>query len=165
MLSRATKGITRMQVSYGDLKSPEQLEPDVRVKRTTASITYHLKTGADHWTTTLAWGRNKKSGPETNTSEPGWLLESTYAIRDKHTIFARAEQVDNSELFAEGHPLHGESVRLRKLSLGYIYDFARTGPVAWGIGGVVGFLDGPSRIEPYYGSSPRSYLLFLQSRL
>ena len=154
-----------MQVSYGDLKSPEQLEPDVRVKRTTASITYHLKTGADHWTTTLAWGRNKKSGPETKTSEPGWLLESTYAIRDKHTIFARAEQVDNSELFAEGHPLHGESVRLRKLSLGYIYDFARTGPVAWGIGGVVGFLDGPSRIEPSYGSSPRSYLLFLQSRL
>jgi len=154
-----------MQVSYGDLKSPEQLEPDVRVKRTTASITYHLKTGADHWTTTLAWGRNKKSGPETKTSEPGWLLESTYAIRDKHTIFARAEQVDNSELFAEGHPLHGESVRLRKLSLGYVYDFARTGPVAWGIGGVVGFLDGPSRIEPYYGSSPRSYLLFLQSRL
>jgi len=154
-----------MQVSYGDLKSPEQLEPDVRVKRATASITYHLKTGADHWATTLAWGRNKKSGPETKTSEPGWLLESTYAIRDKHTIFARAEQVDNSELFAEGHPLHGESVRLRKLSLGYIYDFARTGPVAWGIGGVVGFLDGPSRIEPYYGSSPRSYLLFLQSRL
>jgi len=154
-----------MQVSYGDLKSPEQLEPDVRVKRATASITYHLKTGADHWTTTLAWGRNKKSGPETKTSEPGWLLESTYAIRDKHTIFARAEQVDNSELFAEGHPLHGESVRLRKLSLGYIYDFARTGPVAWGIGGVVGILDGPSRIEPSYGSSPRSYLLFLQSRL
>jgi len=154
-----------MQVSYGDLKSPEQLEPDVRVKRATASITYHLKTGADHWATTLAWGRNKKSGPETKTSEPGWLLESTYAIRDKHTIFARAEQVDNSELFAEGHPLHGESVRLRKLSLGYIYDFARTGPVAWGIGGVVGFLDGPSRIEPSYGSSPRSYMLFLQSRL
>jgi len=154
-----------MQVSYGDLKSPEQLEPDVRVKRATASITYHLKTGADHWATTLAYGRNKKSGPETKTSEPGWLLESTYAIRDKHTIFARAEQVDNSELFAEGHPLHGESVRLRKLSLGYVYDFARTGPVAWGIGGVVGFLDGPSRIEPYYGSSPRSYLLFLQSRL
>ena len=154
-----------MQVSYGDLKSPEQLEPDVRVKRATASITYHLKTGADHWATTLAWGRNKKSGPETKTSEPGWLLESTYAIRDKHTIFARAEQVDNSELFAEGHPLHGESVRLRKLSLGYVYDFARTGPVAWGIGGVVGFLDGPSRIEPSYGSSPRSYMLFLQSRL
>ena len=154
-----------MQVSYGDLKSPEQLEPDVRVKRATASITYHLKTGADHWATTLAYGRNKKSGPETKTSEPGWLLESTYAIRDKHTIFARAEQVDNSELFAEGHPLHGESVRLRKLSLGYVYDFARTGPVAWGIGGVVGFLDGPSRIEPSYGSSPRSYMLFLQSRL
>ena len=34
-----------MQVSYGDLKSPEQLEPDIRIRRATASITYHLQDG------------------------------------------------------------------------------------------------------------------------
>ena len=43
-----------MQVSYGVLKSPEALEPDVRVKRSTALITYHLKNGGDNWATTLA---------------------------------------------------------------------------------------------------------------
>ena len=154
-----------MQLSYGDLKSPEQLDPEVRVKRSTASITYHARTGADHWATTLAWGRNEKSGPETKASEPGWLLESTYVMHDTHTIFARAEQVDNSELFEEGHPLHGETFRIRKLSLGYIYDFGRTGPVKWGVGGLVGFLDGPSRLDPYYGNSERSYMVFLQGRL
>jgi hypothetical protein len=146
-------------------ENPEQLEPDIRIKRATASITYHLKTGADNWATTLAYGRNKKSGAGTNASEPGWLLESTYVIRDTHTLFARAEQVDNSELFEEGHPLHGETFRIRKLSLGYVYDFARTGPVAWGIGGLVGFLDAPSRLDPYYGNSERSYMVFLQARL
>ena len=154
-----------MQASYGDLKSPEQLEPTTRVRRTTASATWHLDGGADQWATTLAYGRNRKTGPTTNASEPGWLVESTWVRRDTHTLFARAEQVDNSELFAEGQPLHGERLRIRKLSLGYIYDFARTGPVKWGAGGLVGFLDAPTRLDPVYRSSPRSYMLFLQGRL
>jgi hypothetical protein len=154
-----------MQVSYGDLKSPEQLEPDTRVKRTTASITYHLKTGADNWATTLAYGRNKKSGPSVNISEPGWLLESTYVMNETHTLFARAEQVNNSELFGEGQALHGQAFRIRKFSVGYIYDFAETGPVKWGLGGLLGRLEAPSQLDPYYGSGPRSYMVFLQGRL
>ena len=154
-----------MQVSYGDLKSPEQLEPDVRVKRTTASATYHLSQGDVQWATTLAYGNNKKQGPTIDTSEPGWLLESTYVLRDTHTVFARAEQVRNSELFPEGDPLHGQEFRIRKFSVGYVYDFAKTGPVKWGIGGLVGFASAPSRLEPHYGGSPRSYMVFLQGRL
>ncbi len=154
-----------MQVSYGDLKSPEQLEPETGVKRTTASITYQLNRGADNWGTTLAYGRNKKSGPGHNVSEPGWLLESTYVMRDTHTFFARAEQVKNSELFLDGHPLHGQEFNVRKLSVGYIYDFAKTGPIKWGVGGLVGFLRAPPQLDAYYGSSPRSYMLFLQGRL
>ena len=154
-----------MQVSYGDLESPEQLEPETRVRRATASITYHRELDGDNWATTFAYGRNRKSGPETNASEPGWLLESTYVLRDTHTFFGRAEQVNNSELFPHGDPLHGEEFRIRKLSLGYVYDFARTGPVKWGVGGLVGFLHAPTRLDPVYGSSPRSYMLFLQGRL
>ena len=88
-----------MQVSYGDLKSPEQLEPDTRVQRTTASVTYQLKArrrplGDD---ARLRAQQEVRSGP--HASEPGWLLESTYVLRDTHTFFARAEQVKNSELF------------------------------------------------------------------
>ncbi len=154
-----------MQVSYGDLKSPEQLESDTRVKRTTASITNHLKSGADNWATTLAYGRNRKSGPDIDVAEPGWLLESTYVVRDTHTVFARAEQVSNSELFPDGHPFHGQEFRVCKLSVGYVYDFARAGPIKWGIGGLIGFLDAPSQLDPYYGSRPRSYMVFLQGRL
>src|SRR5678816_463121 len=38
-----------MQVSYGDLKSPEQLAPDTRVQRTTASISYQRRLDAAEW--------------------------------------------------------------------------------------------------------------------
>jgi len=144
---------------------PYSIAPDTRVKRATASISYQRRLGAAEWGTTLAFGRNRKSGPDTSTSEPGWLLESTYSLRDTHTFFGRVEQVENSELFAEGDPLHGQAFRIRKFSLGYIHDFARTGPVTWGIGGLVGLLDAPSGLDPIYGSSPRSYMVFLQGRL
>ena len=71
----------------------------------------------------------------------------------------------NSELFAEGQPLHGQAFDIRKLSVGYIFDFAETGPVKWGIGGLVGFMSAPSQLDPSYGSKPRSYMVFLQGRL
>ena len=130
-----------LQVSYGDLASPEQLEPETRVRRTTASIVYQRRLGADNWGTTFAYGQNRKSGPEKNVTEPAWLLESTYVLGDTHTFFGRAEQLRNSELFGHGDPLHGQEFRVRKLALGYIYDFARSGPVKWGIGGLVGVVD------------------------
>ena len=154
-----------MQVSYGDLHSPEQLEPDVRVRRTTASASWHAKPGGDDWATTLAWGLNRKSGHGADRSEPGWLLESTYVLRDRHTFFGRAEQLRNGELFGEGDPLHGQAFRIRKLTLGYVFDVARTGPVRWGVGGLVGFLDAPAQLDATYGRDPRSYMLFLQARL
>jgi len=154
-----------MQISHGDLKSPEQLEPETRVRRTTASISHHLRAAADNWATTLAYGVNRKSGPGRDVSEPGWLLESTYVMRDTHTFFARAERVRNGELFQEGQPLHGEAFDIRKLSVGYIYDFAATGAVKWGVGGLVGLLKAPSALDPYYGASPRSYMVFVQGRL
>ena len=50
-------------------------------------------------------------------------------------------------------------------SVDYIYDFAKTGRVKWGIGGLVGFIEAPSQLDPHYGSSPRSYMVFLQGRL
>jgi hypothetical protein len=154
-----------MQVSYGDLKSPEQLEPATRVRRSTASASYFRNVGDARWATTLAYGKNRKSGPVSNLSEPGWLLESTVVVHDTHTVFARAEQVRTSELFQEGQPLHGTPFTIRKLSIGYIYDFAATGPVKWGLGGLLGLARAPAALEPAYGSRPRSCMLFLQGRL
>ncbi|MFL6700359.1 MAG: hypothetical protein ACJ8GJ_24585 [Vitreoscilla sp.] len=154
-----------MQVSYGDLKSPEQLEPDVRVRRLTASASYQADTSAGPWQTTLAWGQNHRSGPGVSERLPGWLLESSLVARDKHTFFGRFEQVRSNELFDDPSPLAGDTFRIRKLSLGYIYDFARTGAVSWGVGGLVGRAFAPSALDSSYGKHPTSTMVFLQARL
>ena len=154
-----------MQVSHGDLKSPEQLEPEVRVRRTTASASLHLKPAGIDWGTTLAWGRNDKSGPDGRRSLPGWLLESTAVIGAKHTVFGRAEQVRNDELFEHDDPLAGPAYRIGKLTLGYIHDFARTGPVAWGLGVSLSAYSKPRELDAAYGRHPTSTMLFLQGRL
>ena len=46
-----------LQVSQGYLKSPEQLEPNVDQRRTTASATYNRPFLRGNWQTTFAWGR------------------------------------------------------------------------------------------------------------
>lgn len=153
------------QVSYGRLKQPEGLEPDVDINRTTASASWQSTLAGHAWGTTLAWGRNDKRGGHGNRKVDGWLLESTLSVADRHTVFGRAERVENDELFPEGDPLHGPARTIDKLSLGYIHDFARTGPVKWGIGGLASAYRMPSAIEPAYGRHPASYMIFLQARL
>jgi hypothetical protein len=154
-----------MQVSYGDLQSPEALEPDVRLHRWTASASYHTLLGSGESETTLAWGRNDKRLSTGTVKLPGWLLESTYAFRGRHTVFGRLEQVKNNELFEAPNPLAGQTFEIRKLSLGYVYDFIKTGPVQWGVGGLVGVFRKPTSLDAAYGGSPRSYMVFLQGRL
>ena len=154
-----------LQASYGYLKSPEALEPDASVRRFTASASHHASFEHGEWATTLAWARNDKRGPEGRSRLPGAFLESTFVARDRHTIFGRYEQVDKDELFDAGDPLHGRAFVIRKLSLGYIYDVVASGPVRWGIGGVVSRPHGPSMLDAYRGGSPLSYLVFVQGRI
>jgi hypothetical protein len=53
-----------MQVSYGDLTSPEQLEPDTRVPADDGvNQPLHGDRGTATWATTLAYGLNRKSAP------------------------------------------------------------------------------------------------------
>jgi hypothetical protein len=152
------------QVSYGDLESPEQLEPDIRVRRTTASATWQASTSAGPWGTTLAWGQNLRTGPGVSERLPGWLLESTLVAAQKHTFFGRLEQVRNNEWLQAG-PLAGDAFTIRKLTLGYIFDFAKTGSVKWGLGGLVGVYQEPAVLDSIYGRHPLSTMVFLQGRL
>ncbi len=153
-----------LQVSHGYLKSPEQLEPLTSVRRSTASAMYHASVDGNEWATTAGWARNDASGPR-RSRLPGAFVESTWVIGDRHTLFGRYEQVDKDELFAPGEPLDGRSFVVRKLSVGYLYDFATTGAVRWSVGGVIGIPRGPSALDSTYGRDPMSYLLFLQARI
>ena len=151
-----------LQVSHGRLDSPEQLEPDVSVKRTTASATYDTSVSLGHWQTTFAWGRNNKNPGETTD---GYLLESALEIHKAHTVFARLEHVGKDELFDHDDPLHGEVFEVDKLSVGYRYDFYRTGPATFAIGGLVSGYRYPGELDAAYGNDPVSYMVFVQARL
>ena len=151
-----------LQVSTGRLASPEQLEPEVAVRRTTASVSYnHVRPGLA-WQTTFAWGHNT---PEPGPASDAWLLESALRIADAHTVFGRAERVGKDELFTPGQPLYGPVYTINELSVGYIYDFLRAGPVHLGAGAMGSFYRYPGRLDPVYGEAPASMLLFLRARL
>jgi hypothetical protein len=149
-----------LQVSYGHLNSPEQLEPDVDQDRVTASATYNRRFGADgesNWQTTLAWGHlNNEPGHALD----GFLLESAVSFNHTHTVFARFENVQKDELFQAPSPMAGDIFRVNKLSVGYIYDFPATHGVQFGVGALGSILFLPRELDDFYGHNPTSYMLF-----
>lgn len=154
-----------LQVSYGYLKSPEQLEPNVNVDRVTFSGSYHKAWKENDWQTTFAWGLNHKrsNDPPTSTSN-AFLLESTLNLKKHHNILGRFENVSKDELFLESDPLHGRKFNVSKLSLGYLYDLSTWHHMRWGFGGLMGFHFFPESLHSTYGDFPVSFMLFARVR-
>lgn len=145
------------QVSHGYLASPEQLEPEISVHRTTASLSHTATMARGSWSTTAAMGINREHG----SSQPAYALESTRAFGGPWTVFGRGEFLRNEHLFEDG-PLAGEEFRIGKLSLGASYEFAQAGPLAFRLGALGSAYLVPDRLEDEYGSSQLSAMLFLR---
>ena len=61
-----------LQVSHGYIKSPEALDPDTKVHRTTASAIYNQPLGRDtNWSTSFVWGQNNATQGRSNAIVPG----------------------------------------------------------------------------------------------
>ena len=149
------------QASYGFIKSPEGLEPNVNQHRITASAMYNQKLEHGNWQTTLAWGENNLQPGETLNA---YLLESAISWY-QHTVFARAENDEKNELFPAGDPLHGRIFDVSKFSLGYVYDIPVGEHFSLGLGALGSLYALPSALGPAYGSSPSSYMLFTRVKL
>lgn len=150
-----------MQASFGRLASPEQLQPDVSVRRTTASATYNAPVGS-WWQTTVAFGHNS---PSQGAGSNAWLLESALKLGLAHTVFARAERVGKDELFLPGEPLDGPTYTIRKLTVGYIHDFVHADALNLGLGALVSTYGYPSALNAAYGYRPTSFMVFVRARL
>jgi hypothetical protein len=152
-----------LQISYGHINSPEQLEPDVGVDRLTASATHNLELSpTTNWQTMIAWGQNNNEPGHTLN---GYLIETALRIADQHTIFARYENVAKDELFGEGESFAGKIFTVNKLSIGYIYDFARWHGARFGVGALGSIYFLPEDLQDFYGSLPTSYMLFARVKL
>jgi len=148
-----------LQVSYGRIHSPEQLEPDVNQDRVTASAMYDGTWGdTGRWEGTLAWGQNRNRPGHTLNA---FTAEGAFQSGDRHTFFARAERVEKDELFAEPNSRAGQVFDVGELTGGYRYDFFRGEHTAVGIGaaGMLSFV--PTELHGDYGDTPASALLFL----
>lgn len=151
-----------LQASFGSIISPEQLEPDVDTRRTTASISYNQPFSNANWQTTFAWGRNENIPGKVLD---GFLLESAIKIKEADTFLGRFERVAKDELFPEDDPLHGQKFTVSKITLGYIYDLPAWNGMKWGIGGTVDVNMLPDRLKPIYGDTPLGYMIFARVKL
>jgi hypothetical protein len=151
-----------LQISTSRLAGPEQLEPTIAVRRTTASASFNRMLPAVRWQTTLAWGRNL---PSVGAASNAWLLESALHFARVHTVFARAERVGKDELFTPGQALFGPVYQIEALSIGYVYDFMSVGPARVGIGALGTAYRYPPVLDLSYGNAPASYLLFARIHL
>ena len=145
-----------LQVSHGDIRDPETTLPDVYVRRDTLSATYEGSLEGRPWGATLAYGRNDRRWRLAHNHLPAWLAEGTIEPFANHTFFGRAERMTHDDAVV---PL-----TFKKVSVGYIHDFARTGPVRWGAGGLVSYLEPDPITTIFYGDRPDAYMVFLQAR-
>ena len=148
-----------LQASHGRLEGPEQLEPEVDVDRTTVSAIRH-----GEWQAMLAWGRNANDPGETLDA---LLVEGTVRLRERHTLFARAERLENAELLGHGgegaEPGHGGEVfRVGEVSAGYLFDLLTGGSLAAGVGGLARLSLVPDELEEVYGGDPSSWGIFVR---
>ena len=151
------------QISAAHLKSPEALTPDVNINRTTASVMYDYTADSySHWQTMLAWGKNSY---HPGSALHGYLLESTFHVNKKNTVFGRLERLQVNDLFEEGNPFHESIFKVNKLSIGYLYEICYFDSAKFGIGGLISAYKYPVDLKPFYGNRPLSYMLFARVRL
>lgn len=156
-----------LQVSWADLKEPEQLEPGVDQTRWSASGIYAttLSNGM-RWASTLAWGRKSLEGENYDA----FVAESSLKT-GLWTFFGRGEITENNELVEEDHEHeeeghHGPAFTVGKLSAGAIRDFTLAPQVRLGVGGLLSVNFIPDGLEPYYGKkNPLGAMAFLRLKV
>jgi hypothetical protein len=167
-----------VQGSFGHLKSPEELEPNVDVNRSTVSVIYNVPLAENgNLQSTFAWGRNQRRPGRTTNA---YLFEGTAAFVARHTVYYRLEQLENDELvadvlglgaaFKDGALVDERLVQpvavVTKLAGGYVYDFLVGEAYRTGAGFDLSVAHVPSRLEPSYGGDwVPGWMLFLRFRL
>lgn len=159
-----------MQVSYGFLRSPENQEPEVDIRRATASLQYNRPFHRGNWASAFIWGRNHAGSPGEIHNLNGYTLETTVNFLDKNYLYTRLELVDKDDLLraadrallgiTDPHP----SFRIGAYTFGGVRDLWDTDKISLAIGSDVTFYSKPSILDPLYGSNPVSWKLFLRIR-
>ena len=160
-----------LQVSHGFLRSPENQEPNVDVRRSTASLQYNRKFNRGNLASAFIWGRNHVSGHDDGIINlNSYTAESTVQFLDKNYLYTRLELVDKDDLLRPsdravlGIVQHHPVFRIGAYTFGGARDVWNTNKVSLAIGGDVTFYSKPSILDPIYGDNPVSGKLFVRIR-
>jgi hypothetical protein len=149
------------QVSHGFLKSPEAHEPELDINRTSASILHQQMTGdGKYWMSSLVWGANAPTSMDLQNS---FLVESEYQFGGG-SVFGRVEFVQKpaEELGIEDPGEHVSWVN--HFVIGATKGIVTFSGLELLAGGHFSFYHVEDELQPYYGSQPLSFGLFVQLR-
>jgi len=144
-----------LQVSWADIESPEQLEPEHDEDRLSASASYSaVREDGRGWTASVAWGRKKPIGEHASDA---LVAELAVMPAAGWQLFGRAEHIETHDLT----PLE-ETFDAGKLSLGVLRDFRVGRRVSLGIGALHSFNFVPGALEASYGGDPDGTMVFIR---
>ncbi|MBI4650019.1 hypothetical protein HY745_01755 [Candidatus Desantisbacteria bacterium] len=149
-----------MQFSQGFLKSPEALEPDINVIRTTASVIHsYVFSSVKNINTTTSWGMNDK---ESGNIEHSFLLESDLKI-NKLNVYERYEfvQKDSEELNLAEFDTEKKFI-ITSLTIGANYKVFNIGNTDFSLGIQGNIYFTPSELRTIYGNRPLSAQVYLK---
>ena len=160
-----------LQVSHGFLRSPEAQEPEVDVRRTTASLQYNRPFDRGNWASAFIWGRNHVSGHDDGIINlNSYTAESTVQFLDKNYVYTRLELVDKDDLLrpadraALGITQHHPVFRIGAYTFGGARDFWKNDKLSLAFGGDVTLYSKPARLDLIYGHNPVGWKLFVRIR-
>lgn len=149
------------QVSRAFIKSPEAVEPNEDVTRTTASVIHSLPlTGENHFlSSTFVWGYNDSGHDH---QEHSYTLESNLQL-DRFALYGRFENVKKSasELLLSEFDDH-ELFRINAFTVGLNYTVVRHWNTNLALGAQGTLYSADSRLDPIYGNSPQSFEIYMR---
>jgi hypothetical protein len=149
------------QVSKAFINSPEAIEPEENVDRTTASVMHALPLSGRNRSlnSTFIWGYND-SGE--NHKEHSYTLESNLQL-DRLAVYGRYEKIEKSadELLLEGFDDH-DLFTVNAFTLGVNYTILRKLKTNFAIGAQGSLYSADNRLDQVYGKNPKSFETYLR---
>lgn len=149
-----------IQASQAFIQSPEALEPEEDVTRTTASVIHAYPLGRRNYNlnSAVVWGLNRHDGE----NEHSFLLESNLQL-DRFALYGRYEWVQKSaeELQVEGFEEH-QLFDVNALTIGTNYVILRALQTNLAVGLQGSIYMAESALDPIYGNNPLSGQIYLR---
>ncbi|MEW6470211.1 MAG: hypothetical protein AB1458_14925 [Bacteroidota bacterium] len=153
-------GRIALQASGAFVRSPDALEPDENVRKTTASAIYHLPLSMEnrYFSSALVWGYNKS-----DHGEHSLLIEPVLQL-DRTAVYGRYEWVQKpgEELGLHQFNGHGILFPVQAITLGINQTFVRAygNNLALGLQGSLFIAD--KRLNAIYGEYPMSAEVYIR---